>query len=157
MPNPNAGNEQQVTVGRKFAAIRADALQLKQLDLSDILTAFSGEKITPTRISNVEQGYATLSKQYAELFCSFLEAEHTEIAKRLMQDAELMEAMRLLPEFPIAHHANGHPGNPSHAPRSPAVARVNAKRRSDDVTVPTTADVTLTLRIRIVVEVSNVS
>ena len=153
MPNPNAGNDLQVLVGRKFAAIRADALQLKQLDLADMLSGFSGEKITPTRISNVEQGYANLSKQYAEVFCSYLESEHPGIAKVLLADTELMEAMHRLPEFPIGHRDNGHPGNHSHAPRSPAVARVGGKR-STDVTTPTTADVTLTLRIRIVVEVS---
>jgi len=154
MPNPNAGNNLQQLVGRKFAVIRADSLGLKQLDLADMLTAFSGEKITPTRISNVEQGYATLSKTYAELFCSFLESEHPELAKTLMQDDELMEAMRKLPEFPIGHHPNGHPGNPSHAPRSPAIARVGGKRKTD-VTTATDAEVTLTVRIVIAVEVSN--
>jgi hypothetical protein len=153
MPNPNAGTEVQRRVGRTFASIRADSLGLKQLDLSDILTAYSGEKITPTRISNVEQGYATLSKQYAELFCSYLEHEHPEVAKELMQDSDTMEAMRLLPEFPIAHHPNGSPGNHSHVPRSPAVARVGGKRSTDNVT-PATADVTITLRIRIAVEVT---
>jgi len=117
------GNTIQQQVGRRFAIIRAELLNLTQRELAAELTS-PDHLIAPARISDSERGKSNLGTEYAELFMLYLKEAHTEIWQTLSLDSELLELLDKLPEIGIAHRENLSPGNHYRGPRSPAIATV---------------------------------
>src|SRR5215831_1940273 len=126
-----AGNAVQEAVGRKLAQVRVDNLGLRNMDLSEALTAHAEQKVTASRISEAEHGKDNLNKEYVALFLQYVKDTSPDVFAMLESDVDFQHDVEMLPSHLMKHHSNeGHEGNTSTAPRTPPIASMLAKRKA---------------------------